>query len=222
MESFNKKKSPGPDGLKPLVFSYFPPNLIEHLNTLYKASIALSFTPTLWKQTKVVFIPKIGKDDYSVPKAFRPISLSNYLLKTLEKLCCWRAESFLDSNTIHSKQHGFRTDRSTETAISTMTSYIKSLILNKKHCVAVFLDISAAFDSIKPDYIKSRMLEHNIDQDLCDWYYNYILQRILFFGYWRWKFPESQHCIGFPPGRRLQCPFLDNSLRPRHTYYKQI
>ena len=87
--SFKDKKTPGPDGMKPIVFKYFPINTIEQLQIIYKAVIKLHFTPTLWKDAKVIFIPKPGKTDYSTPKAFRPISLSNYLLKVLEKLLTW-------------------------------------------------------------------------------------------------------------------------------------
>ncbi len=38
---------------------------------------------------KVVFIPKLGKDDYSVPKAYRLITLSNFLLKVMKRVLNW-------------------------------------------------------------------------------------------------------------------------------------
>ena len=51
----------------------------------YKASIALHFTPTKWKSSKVVYIPTIGKDDNAIARSYRPISLMNFLLKGLER-----------------------------------------------------------------------------------------------------------------------------------------
>ena len=80
---------------------------------IYKASIALHFTPTKWKSSKVVYIPMVGKDDYALAKSYRPISLMNYLLKGLERLSVWVAD-----NPMHIKQHGFQKGKSTETAIS--------------------------------------------------------------------------------------------------------
>ena len=59
--SFKDKKTPGPDGMKPIVFKYFPIKTIEQLQIIYKAVIKLHFTPTLWKDAKVIFIPKPGK-----------------------------------------------------------------------------------------------------------------------------------------------------------------
>ena len=38
---------------------------------------------------KVVFITKLGKDDYSVPKAYRLITLSNFLLKVMKRVVNW-------------------------------------------------------------------------------------------------------------------------------------
>ena len=51
---------------------------------------------------------------------------------------------------LHAQQHGFRTDRNTETAISGAANYIEKHIYNGEHVIAVFLDIQAAFDTIKP------------------------------------------------------------------------
>jgi hypothetical protein len=45
-----------------------------------------AFIPTVWRQVKVMFNPKPGKLDYTEAKAYRPISLSSFLLKTMEKL----------------------------------------------------------------------------------------------------------------------------------------
>ena len=75
-------------------------------------------------------------------------------------------EALID-NPIHTRQHGFRSDRSTETAISTMTNYIEEFIMQKKHCVGVFLDIKSAFDSISPDHIRSELLRYGGDINMC-------------------------------------------------------
>jgi hypothetical protein len=48
--------------------------------------MAYGFIPTAWKQVKVTFITKPGKLDYTEAKAYRPISLSSFLLKKMEKL----------------------------------------------------------------------------------------------------------------------------------------
>ena len=138
---FEIKKSPGPDGLKPVIFGYLPDNILQVLQIVFKSLIALAYTPVLWKETSVIFIPKPGKDDYSLPGSFRPISLSNYFLKGLERLAVWKMEEALVTSLVHMNQHGFRSDRSTETAISAVTDYVEKHIMNKQHCVGIFLSL---------------------------------------------------------------------------------
>ena len=88
-QGFKTKKSPGPDSFRPQVLMQLPANILQYIIIIYEVCIALHFTPTCWKNSTIIFIPKPGKASYTDPKSFRPISLSNYLLKALEKLCVW-------------------------------------------------------------------------------------------------------------------------------------
>ena len=158
LDGFKKKKSPGPDGIKPLIFEHLPPTFLTTLETIYKACIHLGYTPKAWKRTRVIFISKPGKDSYDKAKSFRPISLSNYFLKGLERLVGWKMDTALLTYPIHHKQHGFQTGKSTESAISNTTNYIEQFIMKKQHCVGIFLDISSAFDSIKASHVRLSLI----------------------------------------------------------------
>ena len=89
----------------------------------------------------------------------------------------WRMDKALLAYPLHEKQHGFLSGRSTESAISNTVNYIEKHIMNKEHCVGVFLDISAAFDSIKPHHVKQALLKHGGDPEMVHWYFNYITHR---------------------------------------------
>ena len=198
-KKFNKKKSPGPDGLKPIIFDFLPENVKRLLVFLFKCCVHFHYTPVLWKDTKVIFIPKPGKDDYSLPKSFRPISLSNYFLKTFERLVCWKMDDSLRLYPLHDRQHGFMPGRSTESAISVTTNYIEKFIVHSEHCLALFLDISAAFDSIDIDHVKRALLKHGGDPDVVGWYHNYLSHRNLYAELHQ----DSASCstgVGFPQG----------------------
>ena len=139
--------------------------------------ILTHFTPTIWKEAKLIFIPKPGKPSYNIPKAWRPISLTNYPVKALEKMCVWYTDTKIQQYPLHVNQHGFRTDRSTTTAISAVANYIEQNIYYGKHVLATFLDIQAAFDTIDPGHIRNALLEKNINNDMVNWYYEYITHR---------------------------------------------
>ena len=179
MKQFKPNKAPGPDGLKPIVFRYLPQNAIDVLVIIYKACISLKFTPKAWRETKVIFLPKPGKETYDIPKSYRPISLSNFLLKTLERLVVWRMEKDMEDFPIHSLQHGFTKGKSTESAISNTADMIEQHLFEKEHCLGMFLDISSAFDSISIDHIKDTLLAHNGTPDMVEWYHSYLGRRYL-------------------------------------------
>ena len=102
LTTFEHKKSPGPDEFKPIMFQHMPQNVIKIITQLYKISIALHHVPKIWRDTRVIFIPKPGKDSYNKAKSFRPISLSNYLLKGLERLYGWHMkEQLIELSLIH-------------------------------------------------------------------------------------------------------------------------
>ena len=120
MSHFQSKKTRGPDGFKPVLLLYLPPNILHVLCVIYRSCLYLRYTPRLWKECMVIFLPKPGKDTYSQPTSYRPISLSNYFLKTLERLCSWHVDQCVRLRPLHPQQHGFRCDRSTETATSSV------------------------------------------------------------------------------------------------------
>ena len=139
--------------------------------------IALHFTPTAWKNSTIIFIPKPGKTSYTDPKSFRPISLSNYQLKALEKLCVWNTDEILTANPLSIQQHGFQRGKCTDSAISKTVTYIEQSLDKNKQCLASFLDIKGAFDTICPQYIRKSLKAKGINKDLVEWYYNYITHR---------------------------------------------
>jgi hypothetical protein len=54
----------------------------------------------------VTFIPQPGKLDYTEAKAYRPISLSSFLLKTMEKLVDTHiSDGALKQYPLHKNQH---------------------------------------------------------------------------------------------------------------------
>ena len=59
-------------------------------------------------------------------------------------------------------------------------NHIEKFILNRKHCIGLFLDIQAAFDTISPSYIKDCLLAKDIDSDAVSWYYDYLTHRNLY------------------------------------------
>lgn len=104
---FKPMKAPGPDNLKPIIFKHLPDSFLTLVVFIYKCCLALRYTPKLWAETKIIWLPKPDQDSYIQAKSFRPIALSNFFLKGLERLITWRMDFHLTYYPINAKQHGF-------------------------------------------------------------------------------------------------------------------
>ena len=179
LEKFHPYKAPGPDGIKAIAYKHFPNIVIHFLYVIYLACVKLHYTPQLWQQAKVVFLPKPNKPNYIKGKFFRPIVLSNGFLKGLERLFTWRMDHLQKYYKIHGKQHGFLKGKSTESAISNTVDYIERHLFRRRTCIGVFLDISSAYDSIYIDHIKESLYKFGGEVDWVEWYYHYLSHRTL-------------------------------------------
>ena len=116
--SFSPMKAAGPDEVKPIVLQNLPDAYLGKLSTIYDAVMTSGYNPREWRKAKVVYISKPGKDTYGTAKSFRPISLTPFIFKTLERLVYWHMqETTLQENPFNDNQHAFRTSRGTETAL---------------------------------------------------------------------------------------------------------
>jgi glycyl-tRNA synthetase (class II) len=99
-----------------------------------------------WRQVKVTFIPRPGKLDYTEALAYRPISLSSFILKTMEKLVNRQIrDGALRIYLLHENQFAYQRDKTTETAL---------------HNVVTFLDIEGTVDRTSFDTIKQASERH--------------------------------------------------------------
>ena len=112
IKGFGSFKAPGPDGLLPCVYQHLGDRAIERLTAIYKASFLLGYTPRSWRNAKVIFLPKPGKDNYTLPRSFRPITLSNVMLKVMERVVQRDLEdTCFCQEPLHKDQHAFRVGR---------------------------------------------------------------------------------------------------------------
>ena len=178
LNQFDAKKTAGPDGFKPIILQKLPDKMILRIQFIYRASLALAHVPEIWCTSTVVFLPKPGKDCYQSPKSFRPISMSPFLLKCLERLVLWELESTaLESNPLSRFQHAFRRDRGTDTALSEVVDKIESGLLRGQYTLGVFLDIQGAFDNLSIKSAIIGMKNRGFPPLITSWYGYYLSNR---------------------------------------------
>ena len=138
----------------------------------------MGYTPPSFCESQVIFIPKQGKTDYSLPKSYRPISLASCLLKVLEKLILLHLEGgILRTNPLHPAQHAFRRGRGCDTALSFMADRIESSVLRGEHVIGAYLDISGTFDNLSLEAAVRGLRQRGIPDTICGWYEQYLFNR---------------------------------------------
>jgi hypothetical protein len=135
--------------------------------------------PKLWQKSRVVFIPKVGKDTYENPRSYRPISLTSFFFKTMERVNLWMLEQgALKNNPINSNQHAFRRGFSTDSAISAALHKIESYVYNKKYALVTFLDIKGAFDNVSIEAAVKGMRSKQFPENIIKWFSFYLANRV--------------------------------------------
>lgn len=180
IESFEPYKAPGPDNISPALLQQGLEVIIGPLTGLFRSCIAVGYTPKQWLKAKVIFIPKPGRAGYTEVKDFRPISLTSFLLKTLERLVDrWIRAGPLTVLPLHEEQHAYQTGKSVETALLSVTDFIGGQLELKGVCLGVFLDVEGAFNRTSRAAIRRGAEEHGIPGSIIDWIMSSLGNRVL-------------------------------------------
>ena len=150
IKSFRPYRGAGPDAFCPIIFKRLGPRMLHRLALIIRASYLLGGLPDYWRVIRVIFLAKPNKDDYGIAKAFRPISLMNYMMKIAEKLFLWRMEDTnLRLHPLETEQHGFTKCRSTDSAITVSLTYLEYPLKMGEYAVMCLLDFEGAYDSLR-------------------------------------------------------------------------
>lgn len=103
--------------------------------------------------------------------------LSNFL-KILEKIVKNRLLTFLEKYKLLSKQqYGFRPGLGTENALYSATQFINNALDNSKKVIAIFLDLSKAFDIVNHKTLINILPNFGITVTSLSWFTSYLENR---------------------------------------------
>jgi hypothetical protein len=115
---FLPQKGLGMDGIFPALLQQGRRIVIPYLIKIFLACLAMGYVPAIWHQVKVVFIPTARKNSYTGPRDFRPISLTLFLLKMLERLVDrYIRDGAFVIKPLHPNRHAYQAGKSVEMAL---------------------------------------------------------------------------------------------------------
>jgi len=98
-------KAPGEDGLPAVVWKQVWPAVKHHVLALFRASLDEGTLPSQWRHAKIIPLKKPGKDNYTLAKAWRPISLLATLGKILESVIAERISYAVETYSLLPTNH---------------------------------------------------------------------------------------------------------------------
>lgn len=135
--------APGLDGITSRMVRHVWRAAGSELTFVLGKCVSEGVFPTVWKNGRLLVLPKGNGKPLTDPKAYRPITLLPVLGKVLERVMLNCAPGIISR--ISPAQHGFTKGRSTSTALLSIADAVRSC--EHKYMQAIFLDISGAFDN---------------------------------------------------------------------------
>ena len=127
------------------------------INNIFNSGVC----PEHFKKAEIVPIYKNNnKKDMN---NYRPISLISNITKIFERVLYNRISKFIEKNNLLSdSQYGFRKNKSTADVLHEFTKFIYERLDNRKPVLAIFLDLSKAFDTINHNKLTQKLYNMGI------------------------------------------------------------
>ena len=109
---------------------------------------------------------------------YRPVSLLTSISKVFEKVVFTQLYEYFDKhNLFFSSQYGFRKKHSTEMAGLELTDRILKDIYNKDISLAIFMDLSKAFDTLDHQILLNKLKYYGVNDISLKWFSSYLTGR---------------------------------------------
>ena len=177
LKKLNSKSAPGSIGIEANVFKECSDELTPIICELFNLCLKQNSIPHEWKISHVTPIYK-GKGNKSSLENYRPITIISPLSKVFESVIGAKMRFYFESkNILHQDQNGFREGRSCHLALNTIIDFGKKNLDKKNHVIAVFLDLSKAFDTIDHDLLLQKLDKYGFSLNALKMIENYLSNR---------------------------------------------
>ena len=157
-------KAPGPDSICSELILHAGAALKSWLRDFLSSCLRRLKISKMWKTALVVAIPKLTKL-VGDPKSYQLISLLRVPYKILEKLIYAGVEPLVDP-LLPEEQAGFRRGKSTVDQVVLLTQNIKDSFEAKKKAGAVFVNLTAVYDTVWHCGLTCKLLRLLLDKHM--------------------------------------------------------
>ena len=202
IRKLKSKSSFGHDGLSSIQLKYISNAVITVLTHIINQSLCTGIFPETLKIAKIS--PIFKKGDPHITDNYRPISLLPIISKVFEKVVFIQLYDYLVKNKLlYDSQYGFRKFHSTELAALEFSDKIMLNLDEGKTPIAIFLDLSKAFDTIDHSILINKLKYYGVRGMSLFWFKSYLSNRKQFVQYNDSASSFSSISTGVPQGSIL-------------------
>jgi len=174
--ALKNKKSQDINELSVNLMQKIATNIAIPLTHIYNNSVSNGVFPKSLKVSKIIPIFKSGSKQTLTN--YRGIALVNTFSKIFEKLTSDRLISYLaDNQFFYQHQYGFLPKRSTSQAILQVVNSVSDAINSSEVCLAVFLDIQKAFNTVDHQIMLGKLENAGIRGTALKWFKSFMTGR---------------------------------------------
>jgi len=181
LQKLQADKSPGPDGIHPLLLKECSSIVALPLSLIFRKSFETGELPADWRAAHIVPIFKKGS---KTDKAnYRPVSLTSVSCKVMESIIKDKLLEFLDKNKVISEaQHGFRSGRSCLTNLLESFEQWTRALDEGFGLDVLYLDFRKAFDSVPHRRLIEKLKMYGFSGKLLSWIKSFLTVRTMLVG----------------------------------------
>ena len=143
---------------------------------LINVCMTRSITPDSWKIGTISLIPKKGLSQKVTD--YWPVSVLPAPSKIIERAVYNQIVYHLESHRLlDRRQHGFRKDHSTSTAISELIQFIYNSLDKREIVGCIYVDYSKAFDTLDRSILCKKIALYGLSAGVVHWCRNYLNNR---------------------------------------------
>ena len=177
LNSFQKNKIPGNDGLTVEFYLAFWPILGKHLVACFNYAHEYGELSNSQKQAVITLLEKKGKDKRLI-KNWRPISLINVDTKIASKALAKRLEHILP-DLIHYNQNAYVKGRSIFDAVRTIDDVLEYTKQSGQSGILVTIDFEKVFDSLDHRFLQKVLHTFSFGPSFIQWIRTLVLQQTI-------------------------------------------
>ncbi|KJZ68743.1 hypothetical protein HIM_11863 [Hirsutella minnesotensis 3608] len=163
-------KAPGEDGLPAIVWKKLWHVVKGRVWTLFDSSLREGVVPHQWRTAKIIPLRKPGKGDYTLAKAWRPISLLSTLGKILEAVVAERISYAVAAHGLFPANHfGARKRRSADQALVLLQERIYKAGRMGRVLSLISFDVKGVYNGVCKERLLDRMRARGIPDRLVVW-----------------------------------------------------